>query len=133
MDKRQHVSWVLGSVLVVAAMPGCETKAPLPTTSAPTISTATPMPASPSDSGTKVEVTSDGFQPSRVTLGANTRVVFRRVVDGTCATAVVFAGLGIEKSLPLNTDVAVDLPPGSHGELGFQCGMGMYRGKVVAE
>ncbi|HET9931547.1 MAG TPA: cupredoxin domain-containing protein, partial [Polyangiaceae bacterium] len=64
---------------------------------------------------------------------ADRRVVFRRVADGTCATAVVFPSLGIQKALPLNTDVAVELPPDSHGELAFQCGMGMYRGKVVAE
>lgn len=59
--------------------------------------------------------------------------MFRYVADATCATAVVFPGVGIEKALPLNTDVTVELPPSSHGELGFQCGMGMYRGKVVAK
>ena len=134
MDKGQRVSWVLRALVVVApAMLACETKAPPPTTPAPTISTAMPMAASSSDSAIRVEVTSEGFQPSRVTLGADRRVVFRRVADGTCATAVVFPGLGIENALPLNTDVTVDLPPGSHGELVFQCGMGMYRGKAIAE
>jgi len=61
------------------------------------------------DSAVLVEVTSEGFQPPRVTIGPDRRVV------------------------PLNTDVAFELPASSHGELGFQCGMGMYRGKVVAE
>ena len=59
-------------------------------------------------------------------------MVFRRVTDSTCATAVVFPTLGIQKPLPLNTDVVIDLPATAHGELAFQCGMGMDRGKLVA-
>ena len=111
----------------------CETKAPPPMMAATTTATAMPASSAAPSSPTRVEVTSEGFQPSNVALGADRRVVFRRVADGTCATAVVFPSLGIQKALPLNTDVAVDLPPDSHGELAFQCGMGMYRGKVVAE
>jgi hypothetical protein len=79
----------------------------------------------------RVEVTSAGFQPSRVDAGTGRALVFRRTTDKTCATSVVFPALGIEKPLPLNTDVAVDLPPGTTGELAFQCGMGMDRGKVI--
>ena len=120
-------------MIVALGMVACETKAPSPATSASTTSTAMPMSTSAADSGTRVEVTTEGFRPSRVTIGVDRRVVFRRVADGTCATAVVFPSLGIEKALPLNTDVAVELPKDSRGELGFQCGMGMYRGKVLAE
>jgi plastocyanin domain-containing protein len=76
-------------------------------------------------------VTSAGFQPSRIDVGSDRSIVFRRTTDKTCATSVVFPGLGIEKTLPLNTDVAIDLPPGARGELAFQCGMGMDRGKVI--
>jgi plastocyanin domain-containing protein len=95
---------------------------------------ATAMPrASATTAAQRVEVTAEGFQPARIVVGEDRQVIFRRVAEGTCATAVVFPSLGIEKQLPLNTDVAVALPPGSQGELGFQCGMGMYRGKVVAQ
>ncbi len=80
----------------------------------------------------RVEVTSAGFEPSRIDVGSNRSIVFRRTTDETCATSVVFPGLGVEKALPLNTDVAIDLPPGARGELAFQCGMGMDRGKVIA-
>jgi plastocyanin domain-containing protein len=79
-----------------------------------------------------VEVGSRGFQPSHVTLGTGHRVVFKRTSDETCATAVAFPSLGIRKELPLNTDVTVELPASAHGEIGFQCGMGMYRGTVIA-
>jgi len=79
----------------------------------------------------RVEVTSAGFQPPRIDIGIRRSVVFRRTTDKTCATSVVFPALGIDKPLPLNADVAVDLPPEATGELAFQCGMGMDRGKVV--
>ena len=95
---------------------------------------STPMPATATaPAGNRVEVTADGFQPARIVLGPDRKVVFRRTSDATCATAVVFPGFGIEKPLALNTDVTIELPAGSQSELGFQCGTGMYRGKVVVE
>ncbi len=133
MRKAQRVSRVLrGVVFLLPALVACESKSPAPMSS-PTASTVMPMSTGSANSVPTVEVTNEGFQPSRVALGADRRVVFRRVADGTCATAVVFPSLGIQKVLPLNADVAIELPRDSHGELGFQCGMGMYRGKVVAE
>ena len=92
---------------------------------------APPAPPSPATALGRVEVTSAGFQPSRIDVGGNRLIVFRRTTDKTCATSVVFPGLGIEKTLPLNTDVAIELAPGTKGELAFQCGMGMDRGKVI--
>ena len=80
----------------------------------------------------RVEVTSAGFEPSRVDLGAERVLVFRRTSDTTCAKSVVFPDLGIERPLPLNADVSVSLPASARGELTFQCGMAMYKGKVVA-
>ncbi len=80
----------------------------------------------------RVEVTSAGFKPARIDLGSTRRLVFRRVSDNTCATEVVFPSLGIQKPLPLDTDVDLELPASASGELTFQCGMGMHRGQVVA-
>ncbi len=136
MSKAKRVSSMLQALLVaLPALAACEAK-PSPSP-APAASAVTPVETavsgSPADSAPRVEVTSEGFQPARVVLGSDRHVVFRRVADGTCATAVVFPSLGIEKQLPLNTDVTLELPPGSPGELAFQCGMGMYRGKVVAQ
>lgn len=79
----------------------------------------------------RVLVTADGFQPSRLDLKRGTALIFRRTTDDTCAKAVVFPEMKIEKELPLNTDVTVDLPASARGEVAFQCGMGMYQSKVV--
>jgi plastocyanin domain-containing protein len=58
--------------------------------------------------------------------------VFRRTTDATCATEVVFPALSIEKLLPLNTDVTIELPAALADEVTFQCGWACLRGMVVA-
>ena len=89
----------------------------------------------PDQSG-KVSITVDerGFRPSsiEVTKGQKTILEFRRTSDETCATSVVFPDLKLEKALPLNQTVAIELPADMGSRLTFQCGMGMYHGKVVA-
>ena len=121
---------VVGAMTLAVACKGGATSGdrPAPGTT-PVAAESTPsLPAEP----VRVEVNDHGFQPSRVVLNFGRQVVFRRISENTCATAVVFPDLGIEKPLPLNTDVPVDLPASAHGEITFQCGMGMYKSKVVA-
>ena len=81
----------------------------------------------------RVEVTKDGFQPNRVVVGSDRKITFRRTSDATYATAVVFPEVGIEKQSPLNSDVVIELPASAPRELSFQCGMGMYKSKVVID
>lgn len=91
-------------------------------------------PASPDASG-HVSITADGrgFHPASVEIskGQKTTLEFRRTSDETCATSVVFPELKLEKALPLNQTVAIELPASVSSTLTFQCGMGMYHGKVV--
>jgi hypothetical protein len=119
--------------LAIATLFGCESRthdeAKMSDKAAPVASGLPAIPTEP----TLVEVSADGFQPPHVTLTGTHQLVFRRTSDQTCATEVVFPALGIDKKLPLNTDVLVDLPPNAAGEVAFQCGMGMYRGSVVAK
>lgn len=88
------------------------------------------------DPSGKITITVDdhGFQPSSIEVpkGQKTILEFRRTSDKTCATSVVFPELKIEKALPLNQTVAIELPANVSSPLTFQCGMGMYHGKVVA-
>jgi hypothetical protein len=128
--------YLFGLLGLVAIFGGCESRGdPSPSSRPPDPAGMAPIapgpPPTPAAALGRVEVTSAGFQPSRIDVGSDRSIVFRRTTDKTCATSVVFPGLGIEKTLPLSTDVAIDLPPGTKGELAFQCGMGMDRGKVV--
>ena len=119
--------------VALALFAACKSKEPSPEAPTPPAAAQAEAPAAAPAAPARVEVTSHGFQPSRVTLDAGRQLVFRRTSDSTCATAVVFPELGIEKQLPLNTDVVVDLPATARGEIGFQCGMAMYKSKVVAQ
>jgi len=111
---------------------GCESKSAGRAQSAePTGASAPAAAASPPTEQIRVDVGAEGFVPSHVDLVDSRRLVFRRTSDGTCATTVAFPGLGLEKALPLNEDVPIELPASTKGELTFQCGMGMYHGKVV--
>jgi len=59
-------------------------------------------------------------------------VTFVRTTDATCAKEVVFPSLNIRRELPLNTPVVIELTP-SGGEIGFVCGMNMFRGTIAAQ
>jgi plastocyanin domain-containing protein len=91
-------------------------------------------PPKPAGTG-KIPITADdkGFNPSSVTVqkGAPASLVFTRTSDDTCANKVVFPELKIEKELPKNTPVAIDIPTDKEQKLTFQCGMGMYKSTVV--
>jgi len=75
----------------------------------------------------------DGFHPSSISFakGTTARLVFTRTADKTCATEVVFPDLKLEKKLPKGEAVTIDIPTDSNRTLTFQCGMGMYKSKVV--
>jgi hypothetical protein len=82
-----------------------------------------------------VKADEHGFTPSSVTVkkGQPLTLVFTRTTDETCATKVVFPDLKIEKDLPKDTPVAIEVPTGEARTLTFQCGMGMYKSKVVIQ
>jgi len=83
----------------------------------------------------RVTVTAARFEPDRLTLraGVPARVTFTRTSDKTCATAVVFASLGIRRELPLGKAVTIEFTPERTGEIAFACGMDMLKGSLVVQ
>ena len=83
----------------------------------------------------EIPITADekGFSPSSVSVpkGSRATLVFTRTSDDTCADKVVFPDLHIEKDLPKNTPVKVDVPTDKEQRYTFQCGMGMFKSSVV--
>ncbi len=83
----------------------------------------------------KIVASKDGFSPNEIKIKAGefTKLAFLRTDDETCAKEIVFSSLNIKKTLPLNEVVLVDLPKDFTGELGFACGMDMFKGKVIVQ
>jgi len=83
----------------------------------------------------KIKVDNKGFTPSEVKLekGKSAELVFVRTSDETCAKQVVFPELKIEKDLPLNTPVRIEIPTTDARTLTFQCGMAMYKSAVLIQ
>jgi plastocyanin domain-containing protein len=81
-----------------------------------------------------VSVTASGYEPSTVQAAAGEplTLVFKRTTDQTCGQEVVFPDRDIRRSLPLNEEVEVELTAPANETIAFTCGMGMYRGSVVA-
>ena len=82
----------------------------------------------------EVAVTASGYTPSRVpaTAGEVLTLVFKRTTDKGCGQQLVFPDRGIRRDLPLNKKVTVELKVRSNETISFTCGMGMYKGSIVA-
>lgn len=78
-------------------------------------------------------VTEDGFVPPEVKVkkGEPVRLVVTRRTDATCATELVVPEYGIEKALPLEEPVVVELTPAKAGTITYGCAMGQMVGGVL--
>ena len=92
-----------------------------------------PLAAQPVDGKVMVKATADGFEPSRIEAeaGKPLTLTFVRVAEKSCMTSVIFPELGIEKDLPLNEEVAIEIEPKADGPIAFQCPMGMGKSAVI--
>lgn len=108
-----------GIVLVslIALLSACEKKG------------GAPLPAG----GVAITADDHGFTPSSVTFkkGAPAALVFTRTTDDTCAKEVVITELKVNKELPKNQPVTIEIPTDKEQKLTFQCGMGMYKSSIV--
>lgn len=73
------------------------------------------------------------YQPALVSIPASTpsTLLFKRLDDSPCASQVHLNDLEIHLDLPLNKEVALNLPPLSQGEYPFHCQMNMIQGLII--
>jgi plastocyanin len=81
----------------------------------------------------KVTVSGNGYEPSSIPVkkGQPVKLAFYRADASNCGGEVVFSKQNIKKKLPVGETVLVELTPTELGEIGFACGMDMYKGKLV--
>jgi plastocyanin domain-containing protein len=80
-------------------------------------------------------VVQGGYTPSvvKVEAGRPVRLEFERRESSGCTEEVVVPDFGIRTFLPPHQTTAVQFTPARPGTYEFTCGMGMVRGRVVAE
>ena len=76
-----------------------------------------------------------GYSPAvvRVKAGRPVRLVFDRQETSGCSEEVVFADFGVRRFLPAHQQTVVEVTPPAAGTYEFTCGMGMLRGRLIAE
>ena len=76
-----------------------------------------------------------GYAPAvvRARAGQPLRLVFDRQETSGCSEEVVLGDFGVRRYLPAHERTVVEVTPPAPGTYEFTCGMGMLRGKLVAE
>ncbi len=76
-----------------------------------------------------------GYTPDVIVVkaGQPVRLHFTRQESSACSEQVVFPDFNQHAPLPEGQTVTVELTPDKPGEYGFQCPMGMLRGKLIVE
>ncbi len=76
-----------------------------------------------------------GYTPDMIVVekGRPVRLNFVRAESASCSEMVLFPDLNKSAKLPEGETVPVEFVPDKAGEFGFQCQMGMFRGKLIVE
>jgi hypothetical protein len=85
------------------------------------------------DGRVDISVDASGYHPATISAPAKAKITlaFTRTTDSGCGQKLVIKALDISKDLPLDEVVEIEVEVPETGELGFACGMDMYKGKVV--
>lgn len=93
--------------------------------------------AAVSDSGVQevVITVKGGYSPDVIVVqkGRPVRLTFTRQESSACSEQVLFPDFNQNALLPEGEPVTLEFTPEKAGEYGFQCQMGMLRGKLIVE
>lgn len=76
-----------------------------------------------------------GYSPDLIVVkaGRPLRLAFTRQESSACSEKVIFPDFNQSAFLPEGQLVTLEFTPDKPGEYGFQCQMGMLRGKLIVE
>jgi plastocyanin domain-containing protein len=76
-----------------------------------------------------------GYTPDVIVVqkGRPVRLIFTRQESSACSEKVLFPDFNQNALLPEGEQVTLEFTPEKTGEYGFQCQMGMLRGKLIVE
>ena len=99
------------------------------------VAVALPSSGAGTESQRAIVTVNGGYSPAivRVKAGQPVRLVFDRQETSGCSEEVVFGDFGIRRFLPAHEQTVVEVTPPKAGTYEFTCGMGMLRGRLIAE
>lgn len=76
-----------------------------------------------------------GYSPELIELkqGTPATLNFKRTDASSCLDHVIFLDFGINKALPQNKTVAIQIDTSKTGTYEWACGMNMFHGKVIVK
>jgi plastocyanin domain-containing protein len=76
-----------------------------------------------------------GYTPDVIVVqkGRPVRLTFTRQESSACSEKILFPDFNQNALLPEGEQVTLEFTPAKEGEYGFQCQMGMLRGKLIVE
>lgn len=76
-----------------------------------------------------------GYTPDVIVVqkGRPVRLTFTRQESAACSEQVLFPDFNKSSPLPEGEPMTIEFTPDKPGEYGFQCQMGMLRGKLIVE
>lgn len=76
-----------------------------------------------------------GYTPDVIVVqkGCPVRLTFTRQESAACSEKILFPDFNQHALLPEGERVTLEFTPDKEGEFGFQCQMGMLRGKLIVE
>ncbi|MEW6086263.1 MAG: cupredoxin domain-containing protein [Chloroflexota bacterium] len=76
-----------------------------------------------------------GYTPDVIVVqkGRPVHLIFTRQESSACSEKVLFPDFNQNALLPEGEQVTLEFTPAKEGEYGFQCQMGMLRGKLIVE
>ncbi len=80
-------------------------------------------------------VVKGGYTPDTIVVkrGRPVRLNFNRQESASCSEMVLFPDFDRSAKLPEGEAVSIEFTPETVGEFGFQCQMGMFRGRLIVE
>jgi sulfite exporter TauE/SafE len=92
------------------------------------------IPSAPPGNTLLLSASNSGYSPQRLYAKAGESILLNIVTNNTysCARDFVIPAIGVEKLLPQNGTVPVNIPAQVYGTvMRFSCSMGMYTGEII--
>lgn len=80
-------------------------------------------------------VVSGGYTPHKIQLQKNVpaKLIFTRKDASSCFEEIVLPDFGVQRKLPVNSDLAIEVKPDKAGRYTYSCGMHMFFGEVIVK